>query len=451
MRSFRVAHEGAQVAAKSPRSGWFRRALFACAMIVAAQFSPSFAGSLHAADIASRCCADLEERVAELEATSAREGSRATNLLIYGQVNRALLVWDDGAARDAYVTDNDASSSRLGLLGESRVNGGLYVGFRMEVEMKDAASNLVSNGPAGDEGTLEEIRLRKAYVYVDSDDLGRVSLGQQSPATDDITIINLGARMSDAALHYNNNFAMKLDFGTMVTTDRAWSHFAHTVDSFRGDFLRYDSPAIHGFVLTAAVGENDVWDVGLRYAGDWDEVQIAGGVGYMDAREHALEDIRGSLSVLHKDSGLFLSAAGGVRDDDFPAIGKGDAAHFYFAQLGLRRQLLPYGDMAIYGEFGRYSDYGVGRLIQATLADPDTFTSWGMITDSDVQRIGFGIEQSVDDAGLLLYAQYHLYQADLLGRAWSTQPDYSYELESQAQALPVADWSTVVLGARVQF
>ena len=54
------------------------------------------AKAVKAADLGGGCCADLEERVAELEATTARKGNRVVSLQIYGQVNKGLLIWDDG-------------------------------------------------------------------------------------------------------------------------------------------------------------------------------------------------------------------------------------------------------------------------------------------------------------------------------------------------------------------
>ncbi len=56
--------------------------------------------SAHAADLGGDCCADLEERVATLEATTARKGNRKVSLKIYGQVNQALLIWDNGDESD---------------------------------------------------------------------------------------------------------------------------------------------------------------------------------------------------------------------------------------------------------------------------------------------------------------------------------------------------------------
>ena len=53
-----------------------------------------------AADLGGECCADLEERIAELEATTVRSGNRAVTLNISGQINQAILMWDDGEDRD---------------------------------------------------------------------------------------------------------------------------------------------------------------------------------------------------------------------------------------------------------------------------------------------------------------------------------------------------------------
>ena len=56
-----------------------------------------FAGSMsaQAADLGGNCCADLEERVAELEATTARKGNRRVSLTVYGQVNKSMLWHED--------------------------------------------------------------------------------------------------------------------------------------------------------------------------------------------------------------------------------------------------------------------------------------------------------------------------------------------------------------------
>ena len=43
---------------------------------------------IEAADLGGDCCADLEERVAELEATTVRKGNKKVKVELYGRVNR---------------------------------------------------------------------------------------------------------------------------------------------------------------------------------------------------------------------------------------------------------------------------------------------------------------------------------------------------------------------------
>lgn len=48
-------------------------------------------GAANAADLGGDCCADLEERVATLEATTARKGNRKVSLTISGWVNHSMM------------------------------------------------------------------------------------------------------------------------------------------------------------------------------------------------------------------------------------------------------------------------------------------------------------------------------------------------------------------------
>src|SRR5262245_14670819 len=113
------------------------RSVLAAALILVAMI---FARPSAAADMAAGCCDNLEDRVSELEATVAAKGNRSISLQLYGQINKALLVWDDGAKRDAYIVDNSTSSTRVGFIGESRIKPGWSAGYRLELELKDAAS-----------------------------------------------------------------------------------------------------------------------------------------------------------------------------------------------------------------------------------------------------------------------------------------------------------------------
>ena len=87
-----------------------------------------------AADLAVDCSVDLEERVAELEATTVRKGNKKVSVTLYGQVNRAVLFWDDGAEKNAYGVDNNYESSRFSIKARPRPAAIGRAGYRLGAE-----------------------------------------------------------------------------------------------------------------------------------------------------------------------------------------------------------------------------------------------------------------------------------------------------------------------------
>src|SRR5262245_38279530 len=95
--------------------------------------------------VGGNCCADLEERIAELEATTVRKGNRRVSLTLSGQVSRQLMFWDDGDTSDLYSVDNGLNTSRCRFTGSARINPDVQAGFMMEIDMRiGARSNQVS-------------------------------------------------------------------------------------------------------------------------------------------------------------------------------------------------------------------------------------------------------------------------------------------------------------------
>ncbi len=97
-----------------------------------------------AADLGGDCCADLEERVAELEATTVRKGNKKVSVTLYGKVNKAVLFWDDGAEKNTYVVDNNYESSRFGIKGSAKISGDWSAGFGSRPRPVRAPPNAVN-------------------------------------------------------------------------------------------------------------------------------------------------------------------------------------------------------------------------------------------------------------------------------------------------------------------
>jgi hypothetical protein len=380
--------------------------------------------SAKAADLGGGCCADLEERVAELEATTARKGNRVVSLQIYGQVNKALLLWDDGVDSDAYVVDNDYSGTRVGFLGSAAMKPGWKAGFNVELDVQDAASDQVDNDTDFDDPG-DQLQIRLSYVYIESEQLGRISLGQQWTASDGAAEVVLGNSLSYSSITTGNDFIVQ---GSGIRLD----NIATSFDSTRDDVIRYDSPSIYGFILSASWGDNDYYDVALRFKKEWNSIRIAGAVSYQvddtgddlntlidQANGGEAEILLGSVSVMHVPTGIYGAFAAGTIDKD-----ELDAeASFWYAQLGIEKKFLSYGSTTLYAEYGLYEDV-------ATLRAQRDFDS------SEAERWGVGLVQKFDSAALELYAQ---------ATFWS------FEASNDQGDLDLEDLSTVLIGSRIKF
>lgn len=386
----------------------------------------------NAADLGGDCCADLEERVAELEATTARKGNRKVSLEISGQVNRALLVWDDGQDSDAYIVDNAYSSTRVRFKGEAKMKPGWKAGFLIEVEFTDADSDTVNQVDDEGVGRGESfLNTRHANWFIESEKLGRITLGQTSGATDDLTLINLGGSIDDPAANYAGGF-FTVDGGGR-STNLNWAELADGLDSARGDFVRYDTPSIYGFILSTAWGENDVFDASLRFKKEWNSIRIAAGLGYYSDQEGSgaailRDETKGSLSVMHVPTGLYATFAGGVTEynDEVDR----DDAEFYYVQLGIDKKFFSHGATTIYGLYGNYQDQNNGSNF-------DFGTGAQILESSDVDRWGFGVTQKFDSAALEVYGVFNYYEAELQGSV-----DGKVDTE---------EWMGVAMGARIKF
>ena len=242
-----------------------------------------------AADLGGDCCADLEERVAELEATTVRKGNRKVSVKISGQVNYVMLYWDDGGKTDVYIGDNIESSTRFRFTGAAKFRPGWSAGFLLEVQTFSATSSGFSqvNDGSGRDNADGILSMRKAAWYLKSDRLGEVWMGRYSPATDDIKLLNIaGTPHVDASNEIGNGFFLRAPSGT-GGCQGSGCLYALTLgaispggDTRRGEVIRYNTPSLMGLVFSVSWGEDDIFDVAVRYKKQWNSIRVVGGIGY---------------------------------------------------------------------------------------------------------------------------------------------------------------------------
>jgi hypothetical protein len=432
--------------------------------------------SARAADLGGNCCADLEERVAELEATTARKGNRKMSLTITGQVHRAVVWWDDGqSSRTYYGLDNRNSSTRLSFIGEAKVTAATKIGFDIMFDNQSGGTTsaftqfnvdgTINNGInatgkqpfTGNNADDYFGGLRHAAFYVENDKLGRVTVGRYEMAgvvaTIDLGGISAGASSSESlvggGLFWRGAAGQFYTMALGTITDPA-------ATQSRENEVRYDSPTYMGFIYSASISEEGSnWGTMLRYANEFSGYRVAAGIGFEHYGQIAASqglpdgpgsgpadlakpapDVNawgGSVAILHVPTGLFVQGhyikVDFDRDDPTtfaPVNGFwGQAkqglnpADQWLIQAGIAKNWFGIGNTVVFGEYSRNTGWGSsgGPLAPfganySNVGIPGAIAVNG-VTDTEMEMYGFGITQIVDAAATELYLDARHFSAEI--------------------------------------
>ena len=437
-----------------------------------------------AADLGGSCCADLEERVAELEATTVRKGNRKVSVTISGFVSHQVMFWDDGTQSDMYIGDGGNYGSRWRMVGSAKISPELTAGFLYEFGINNNAVNAVNQGNGGDDlGGSSAPELRDSTVFLSHKTLGKVKIGHGSTATDNLILIDLGGRTgagtSDIAL-YNGGMILRGNNGQFAgagTNFLTWGAAIRGHESFdttRRNHVLYETPALAGFTVQAAVAEDNYWDIALRYAGEFNGVRIAFGIGYQEDSEFNApaggitagnitvncvnncnvksSDFKGSASILHVPTGLFLTGAAGVRELEgnftngvAATAYAGPDLSWWHLTGGVAKNFFGIGNTVLFAEYSQSE----GGLEQTAFLSANALNyNFNQVntgaSSSEVTQWGIGITQYVDAAAMEVYATYKNYSLDATGFTGALTG-----LNSNAGG--VGDFSVFMVGTRVNF
>jgi hypothetical protein len=408
-------------------------------IIAATVYVGAISGPANAADLASGCCADLDERVAELQATAARKGDRVVSLTVSGQVSKALLYWDDGFDSDAYVVDNAINTSRFGFDGKAQIAPGLTAGYVMQIDVRDSISFAVSQSSDENPAPVSDIAIRLNHVYIQSDRFGKIAVGENYSFNDAISVpLQLGDTFNTDGGPYADGFSLINPDGT--DSGVTWNRLIGNGPR-RNDYLRYDSPVFGGFSVTALWGDDDVWDIGAKYLGNVGRFRLHTAIDYFNYDAEPLgaagllskfEEVKGLVSIKDLPTGLFLTTWVAQRDYVRDVLGSGEdtgSSVQFFA--GIENNFTGYGNTTIYGGYGRFEDMAsTGLDINLTGGVPAT------VIDSDIDRVTFGVVQTFDAAALDIYGIVENFSADV---------------DTTAGAADLEDFTSIIVGSRIKF
>ena len=426
--------------------------------------------SAQAADLGGNCCADLEERVAELEATTARKGNRRMSLTVSGQVTRSILYWNDGDRSDTYAgLESHVQSTRFTFSGSAKIRPDLQAGFEFMTEMtgggrtsavhQDSVDGTTVTTAAathalpGADGTLA---VRTANWWLEDKHWGRVTVGRLD-LRGPVGTIDLGGISTVAQASYGlsgGGFFVRGSVANGIAANDNVQLAALVGPTYGGDRIegiRWDSPSIAGFVAQAAWGEDDVWSASLRYAGEFGGFRVAAGIGYQNMEPNStltfdggLDDANsfirrgesewaGSVAIMHVASGLFAQGHYGRTE-----FYNGNEASTWLIQGGITKNWFGLGNTSLYAEYAEANGYygSSGGSFGEVVNRSNLFTN-GADRDSEVTIFGLGVVQQIDAAAMELYLGWRRFEVD--------------ELRDGAATFATRDIDLVHGGARIRF
>ena len=422
------------------------------------------------------CCADLEERVAELEATTVRKGNKKVSVTISGWVIKSMNWWDDGANGNFYVGDKDGDlGSRFAITGSATIAPGWSAGYNLTVlapsNVWGIASNQFVENAAGGVGAISTLY---SYIFVKSDNYGTLNWGYLSPASDNAAVL---ADISGTVIESNGvqfegpGFFLRPSGGAALS-GLTWGTFNNCIGLGAGigvdcwgvpnPAVRYDSPTFGGFRLETSYGTNELtlprapgvltaaesnfWDIAVFYNENWGNFKVSAAYSYTwietaasfvgraaagTARNGEADLHQVGATLLHEPSGLgiyglyqyeesnalVLNTATGL----FEGVPDTDA---YYIKPFIQGNWNAAGKTIVFGEWGQYNDQFAGI---AGLGQCGAFTSGTgvggfcgaaagntvLVRGSEFETFGAGVVQEIDAAAMHLWLRWRYFDVDV--------------------------------------
>lgn len=372
-----------------------------------------------AADLGGDCCADLEERVAELESVAARKGNRKVSLTISGWVAEQVIHWDDGVESNTYVAGLGTNyASNVQFTGTAQIASGWTAGYVLHLEAID--NNLYTldahHALSSDAG---RVNTNESYWFVKSDKLGSVSVGKRSSAGDNAAFFS-DLSGTTAAAYWTAydvwNFQVLKANGTSTNITwgggknstggqcHGWGGGPADCVGSPSQTVRYDSPTIAGFQVVASWGDDDQWGVTGYYTNTWWRDFLVKGVASYQATNDpdlgallggSLEYTQLAAYLEHVPSGIWGNfqwghmVGTGYKTDDV-----------YYGKAGVKLHLTQIGVTRPYGEYLRAND-GVYDL-DGNFVPGASETFWGA-----------GVVQDIDNAAMQMWLRYRDHELDI--------------------------------------
>lgn len=390
-------------------------------------------------------------------------------LTLSGAVNRAVLIWNDGVRHGATAVTNDNDNSVLTVEGETEgLEQGWSVGFVLDVDVLGAGTSDVSQQNAVADRAVE---LGEVSLWIRNDRIGDITIGKTSARgassganEQDLSGTEVAAYSGVADVGGGFHVRRRNDSGASGLLGVRWGDLIDSLDEPDGNVIAYSTPELGGFSASVLWGEDDIWNVAAGFhSAIQGSYQIAAALAVNESLQGVIDSLpdhrtaSGSVSVLHKPTGLSLTLAGGLRSYLKPLpVPEGRSVvppdpHFFYAKAGWQGAVIPAGLSAVYVEYGRFRDFLAARTdLYASGADGDFGSglscaapgSTCLPSGSAAQVWGMGVVQTVAEAEAQVYLSFRHFDADI---------ELSDGADAGPRMLPLAGLDLIMAGLLIEF
>lgn len=359
------------------------------------------------------------------EARVMKNSKDQVSLKVTGQFSTEMHMVDDGFSTRVRHQDANYSSSRFRFLADSKVNANLKVRGVAEIAMNDARnapSNARATFNSGRSGN--DLQTRKTEVIFTHNQMGRVYIGAGSAGADGVMNINTHGVYSSLPGFMGliaSSHQFKEDKDTLSGAS-VGGQFADLDFNSRQQRVRYDTPAVGGFMLTMSHSDRQTVEAALRFSGKMFDSKVKAGIGtaQMSGEGEEFDEMYGAqVSMAHKSGLGFTMGCGfqkraakvtssaGIQETDNDRSGCHTQGH-------LKRKFNSLGASTIVVEYDRKAN---------------------MQSHGDVATgVGVNFHQKIDAAALEVWVKYS-----------------NYDLEREVGSASVEDIDIISLGTRMKF
>ena len=312
-------------------------------------------------------------------------GEDKIKLAISGQVNRALNIANDGASTKYYNVDNSASNSRVRFVGTGKVNEDLTIGSQIELAIGPNQSSQVSQDNEDSGDFFDE---RKVEAWIDSKTFGRLTIGKGSTASDNTAEQDLSG--TDVVAYASiADIAGGLQFRDKDNKNLSGTTVGQSFNDFDGlgrqNRIQYNTPRFYGFGLGASAASNQKYDLALTWGGQGHGFRVISAAAVAQPNDDDINYlVDGSVSALHLNTGLNLTASAGMKQSD-----EGGNPNNIYVKGGWLGDIFDFGKTAFSADYTR---------------------SMNLPTRNDHgYSLGIAAVQKLEDYGSELYAQFRVY------------------------------------------